>query len=106
MLPGEHDILESDPDHQRQDQKPDAGVEQMVADHRPGQKDPEQHPDHDPERQHHEEEAGPAAGVEARVLLGVRGGQLVARLVAGDALVLRAVVLKGAADVGHQRNQY
>ena len=62
--------------------------------------------DEDGDDHHHEQERGPAARVQAREALGVRGLERPARLEAGDDLVLGAVVLEHAAQValaGHQR---
>src|SRR3712207_8800618 len=51
------------------------------------------------------QEARPAARMEAREPLRVLRGQRLARLVAGDRLVLGTVVLEDALQVGHARDQ-
>ena len=54
---------------------------------------------------HDQEKAGPAAHVQARIELRALGHELVVGLVAGDRLVLGAVVLEHAAQVAHVRDR-
>ena len=56
------------------------------------------------EKYHKEHKAGAATGMEACMLFSVFGGQLLARLEAGNRLMLCAVIHKCALNVGHKRN--
>ena len=67
---------------------------------------PERREDEHGDDHHDQQEARPAARVQARVALGALRDQLVAGLVAGDHLVLGAVVLEHAAQVLHAREQH
>ena len=92
------DQLEGEPSHQRDTDHPgdEEPQERQLAERRE---------DHDGHHHHEQQEARAAAGMEARELLGVLGRQLLARLVAGDRLVLRAVVLEDPLEVLHPRDE-
>ena len=55
--------------------------------------------------QHNENEACTAAGMKARAFCRVLRGKLHARFVAGDRLMLRAVILEGSPHVGYKSHK-
>ena len=116
VLPGIHQKFIADAHNERQEQEPDAGINEGFPKAAAGQRlkinleAPLEDTAHnegqnDPEQDHHEHERGAAAGVETRAFLRVLGGQFPMALETGDRLVLGAVVLEGAADIRHERNQ-
>ena len=95
---GEPDDLVGEPGDEREEQDPggDHPQQRGVADERV---DEDRH-DHD-----RQQEVRAAADVLGRVLLRRLRGELGAALVRGDRLVLRAVVLEHALDVGQERDE-
>ena len=98
VAPGELDDLERDAGDQRH--ADDAREHQPVPGGQADRGEDEDRHDH-----HDEQEARPAARVQAAEALGVLGRELEPRLVAGDRLVLGAVVLEDAAQVAQAREQ-
>src|SRR3954451_10062970 len=98
VAPDELDDLERDAGDQGHAE--DARQDEPVPRGQPDRREQEDGDDH-----HDEQEARPAAWMQAREALGVLGRQRQVRLVAGDRLVLGAVVLEDAAQVAQARQQ-
>ena len=98
IAPGPLDDLEGDPGDQRdaEDARRDEEVPRGQADRREGE---------DGHDHHDQQEARTAARVQPRVARGVLRRQRLAGLVAGDRLVLGAVVLEHAAQIAQPREQ-
>ena len=98
VAPGELDDLERHAGDERHAE--DAREHEPVPRGQPDRREHEDGDDH-----HDEQEARPAARVQPREALGVLGRERQPGLVAGDRLVLGAVVLEHAAQVAHPRQQ-
>ena len=98
MLAGVHQKFKTDSDRKRQQQKLACGSRKYILKR-------DEKADDNADKQHDEHKARAAARMEAPLLFDVRYRQLFPAFIAKDGFVLRAVIFKGAADIGHERHQ-